>query len=70
MPAVSFGLHVDDEAADLTQEFAAHEGERVELLLKVVVEHHHLGEAQRQKVHRVDTGQGVQHAACRIQDAR
>src|SRR5438309_7666462 len=59
---VCSGLDVNDEAADLSQEFTPHEVEFVVLLLEIGIQDDHLSEAQRQKVQGIDSGQLGQHA--------
>src|ERR1700730_18664484 len=54
------GLNVDHDATHFSEKFLAHEFEVVVLLLKVSVEHDHLGEAQGQKLAGKYVGKRVQ----------
>ena len=56
------GFDIDHQAAHFSQKLATHESEVVIPLLEIGIEHHHLGEAQRQKVHGVKAGEMVEHA--------
>ena len=57
---VLFGLNVDDQAAHFSKELPANELEFVVLLLEILIQHDHLGETQRQKLHRVNIGELAQ----------
>ncbi len=62
LAGVFLGLHIDHQAPNFAEEFPAHKRQVVVPLLEVVIQHHHLREAQRQKVHGVHAGQIVQHS--------
>ena len=49
-PVAVLGLNVEHDAAHFSEKFLAHEFEVVVLLLKIPVEHDHLGKAQGQKL--------------------
>jgi hypothetical protein len=55
-------LDIDHKAAGLAQKLATHERQLVILLLKVVIEHDHLRETQRQKVHGIHAREAADHA--------
>src|SRR5438445_12208457 len=57
---VFFGLNVDDQAAHFSKELPANELEFVVLLLEILIQHDHLGETQRQKLHRVNISELAQ----------
>src|SRR5437588_640568 len=56
------GLDVDDQATDFSEKFTANKSEFVILLLKIAVEHDHLGKAHGEEVQRVYPGQLAKHA--------
>ncbi len=59
---IFFGLNIDHQAANFTQELTADEVEVVVLLLKIGGENHHLGKAHRQKMQGINPGQFTQQA--------
>src|ERR1700730_532887 len=55
------GHDINNETTNFTQKLAAHKSELVIFFLKVSIKEHHLGEAERKKFQRVNTGQLVEH---------
>ena len=62
LASVFLGRDVDDDAAHFAEELAADESEIVILALKILIEDHHLGKAQRQKLHGINVAQFAEHA--------
>src|SRR5580698_4725052 len=56
-PVFSFRLNVNHDAADFAQKLAAYKREVIIFALEILVDYHHLGKAQRQKLHAVNTGE-------------